>query len=603
MCGVAGLVVPPGREPGVRALERMVAALGHRGPDDRAVARVGTVGLGHTRLAIVDPGPAGRQPMSDAEGRWWLSYNGEVFNHEELRAALPPAPYRGHSDTETLLRALSEWGEGAIERCNGQFAFAALDTQGRRLLLARDAFGIKPLYLARHDGAIVFASELRALFAAGVPRRVRPDALRHTFERSWVGGRATPVEGIERVLPGSLLSVDLDTLAVSERRWYRPVDDVDPDRAGRLARAGREDAVDALEAELRASVARRLMSDAPVGTMCSGGLDSGLITAFAAAERPDIPTYVATVPGNDETDEGPWARAVAAHAGLDLRAAAFTTESLEAALVPTVEHFEYPLVVESALMIALAAGAARADGVKVMLTGESADELFAGYRGLRRHEFEDFAAAGRPLAAARAGLGRLTRRGRRSLRSASCADADRYERDSRDAAWRAYAHHRGARRRFETALADDLSTVLPHPLNRQDKNAMQHSVETRPPFLDPGVVGLVLNLPLEWRIAPDPKGIVRDLARRHLPRDVADRPKCNPATYGVTAHLRERGRAEFLERGVLRDLLEVPAEAWRRRIAEAPPYPAMQLWTGEIWCRAVVEGSPRGQVEADLWAA
>lgn len=603
MCGVAGWAVPLGREPEEAVLERMVDALGHRGPDESGIVRVGSVGLGHTRLAIVDPGPGGRQPMTDPQRRWWLSYNGEVFNHQELRAELPDRPYNGSSDTETLLRALSVWGEAAIERCNGQFAFAALDTTARRLYLVRDAFGIKPLYLARHRGGVAFASELRALLAAGVPRRVRRDAIKHTIGRAWVGGRVTPVEGITRVLPGSVATIDLDTMGVSERRWYAPAEDVDPDRARALAEAGREAAVDALEAELRASVRRRLMADAPVATMCSGGLDSGLVTAFAAEERPHIRAYTAAVPGDAVADEGPWAARVADHVGVELRRATLTRDSLREALVPTVEHFEYPLVVESSLVVGLAAQVAREDAVKVLLTGESADELFAGYRTLRRHEFEDLAAAGNPLATARVGIGRALRRGRASLRSLPCAEAERYESDTRAAARRAYSHHRGARRRFESQLIEDLNTVLPHPLNRQDKNAMQHSVETRPPFLDPAVVRLILNLPLEYRVGPWAKGVVLDLARRHLPSDVAERPKRNPATYGIAAHVREHGRPDFLEHGVLRDLLEVPAETWRRRIAEAPPHPAMQLWTGEIWCRTVLEGRPRGEVEDELWAA
>jgi asparagine synthase (glutamine-hydrolysing) len=443
---------------------------------------------------------------------------------------------------------------------------------------------------------------LRAVLAAGVPRRVRPDAIRQTIARSWVGGRVTPIEGVVRVLPGSVVTIDLDTMAITERRWYRPVDDIDPERARELAGAGRVAAADALETELRAAVRRRLMADVPVATMCSGGLDSSLVTALAGAERPQMAAYAATVPGDGVMDEGPWAERVARHAGVELRSAALTPESLRETLVPTVEHFEYPLVVESSLIVALVAGAARRDGVKVLLTGESADELFAGYRGMRKHEFDDFATVGKPLATTRLEVRRALRRGREALRSAPCAEADRFERDSRAAAWRAYAHHRGARRRFESALADDLSTVLPHPLNRQDKNAMQHSIETRPPFLDPGVVGLILNLPLEFRVSPEAKGIVRDLARRHLPDDVAARPKRNPASYGLSGHLREHGRPDFLQEGILRDLLEVPADAWRRRIAAAPPYPAMQLWTGEIWCRSVLEGRPRAEVDAELWA-
>jgi asparagine synthase (glutamine-hydrolysing) len=575
----------------------MVAVLGHRGPDATGIALVGSVGLGHARLSIVDPSPAGSQPMEHPTGRWWLSYNGEVFNHEDLRAELPDHRYRGGSDTETLLHALASWGERAIDRSNGQFAYAALDAAGRRLLLVRDPYGIKPLYLARHGEAILFASEMRALFAAGLPRRPRLDAVAHTFARSWVGGRTTPFEGVSRVLPGTVVSVDLDSLELSERRWHSPTEAVDPERAAALAGLGREQAVDLLEQELRAAVRRRLMADVPVAAMCSGGLDSSLVTAFAREEQPGIRAYTTTVPEQPSVDEGPWAERVARHLGIELRTMPLTPESLCGVLVPAVEHFEYPLVHETALTVALTARAARKDGVKVLLTGESADELFGGYRTLRRREYEELTARGRPLQAGRLWARRLLE----SRPAAPCAEAADHERETRRAARAAYAHHRGARRRFESALADDLSTVLPHPLNRQDKNAMQDSVETRPPFLDPAVVELALNLPLELRVQPRPKGIVRDLAARHLPRDVAERRKVNPFQFGLAGHLARMARPAFLEQGRLRELLEVPADAWARRIAEAPPYASMQLWTGEIWCRTVLEGRPAAEVESELW--
>src|SRR5207248_1565016 len=224
MCGIAGCIVAPGGRPDRGALERMAAAIAHRGPDDRGIEILGQVGLVNTRLAIVDPSPVGHQPMSGADGRWWLTYNGEVFNHLELRAQLGPRAWRGGSDTETVLAALEEWGEAAIARCNGLFAWAALDTAGRRLLLVRDRFGVKPLYLARHDGALWFASELRALLAAGVPARPRTDVLAHAVAYGWAEGPRTPLEGIDRVAPGGLVEVDLSTLSLSERRWYDPAD-------------------------------------------------------------------------------------------------------------------------------------------------------------------------------------------------------------------------------------------------------------------------------------------------------------------------------------------------------------------------------------------
>jgi len=598
MCGIAGCVVPPGREPDRVALGRMVAALRHRGPDAEGVAVVGSVGIGHARLSIVDPGPEGDQPMAHRRG-WWLSYNGEVFNHEQLRAELPPHPYRSRSDTETLLHALATWGESAIGRCNGQFAFAALDSEAGRLLLVRDAYGIKPLYVARLGEAVLFASEMRALLAAGVPRRVRRDALEHILARAWVGGRETPLEGIFRVLPGTVLTVDLETLSVSERRWHSPTAPVDPERAAALAQLPREQVVDALEDELRASVRRRLMSDVPVATMCSGGLDSSLVTALAHDEQPGIRAYTAAVPERPQSDEGPWAERVTRHLGMEQRTAELTTASLSAALVSTVEHFEYPLTSEGALTGSEVARMAAEDGVKVLLTGESADELFAGYGLLRRRERADFAARRRPLRAGRGALERSLERVRGV--SAPCTEAERYEREARRCARAAYAHHRGTRRRFESALAADLSIVLPHPLNRQDKSVMQHSVESRPPFLDPAVVSLVLNLPLEHRVEPHPKGILRDLALRHLPRAVAERPKAGPRVLELDRHLRRLARPAFLKDGRLRELLRVPADAWAQQINEAPAYASMQLWTGEIWCRTLLEDRRAAEIESELW--
>ena len=189
----------------------MAAALRHRGPDSSGIEVVDNVGLVHTRLAIVDPTAAGAQPMSDPAGEWMLTYNGEVFNHAELRDRLPGLDYRGGSDTETLLHALRVWGDAAIARCNGLFAFAALDRLAGRLLLVRDRFGVKPLYYAPRTDGLWFASEIGVLLAAGVERRPRADVLLHTLDHGWANGPLTGVEGVFRVLPGHAIEVDLAT--------------------------------------------------------------------------------------------------------------------------------------------------------------------------------------------------------------------------------------------------------------------------------------------------------------------------------------------------------------------------------------------------------
>src|SRR4051812_6453400 len=269
MCGIGGCVAPPGAAVSREALERMAAAMRHRGPDDSGVEIVGNVGLVHTRLAIVDPSPVGHAPMASVDGQWWLTYNGEAFNHLELRAALGGRAWRGGSDPEPVVEARAAWGDDAIARINGLFGLAALDLRERRLVLARDRFGVKPLYVARFGGALWFASEMRALLAAGAPREADPQVLLQSIAAGWVTGPWTPLRGVRAVLPGTLVEVSLDTLEERSRMWYAPEDVVDAERAAALGRRSRAALRDELQDTLRTAVRRRLMGDVPVATMCS----------------------------------------------------------------------------------------------------------------------------------------------------------------------------------------------------------------------------------------------------------------------------------------------------------------------------------------------
>ena len=544
----------------------MAAALRHRGPDDGGVEIVGNAGLAHRRLSIVDPSPAGHQPME--LGGWWLTYNGEVFNHLELRSELPARAWRGGSDTETLLHALGTWDEGAIERCNGLFAFAALDTRARRLLLVRDRWGVKPLYWMRHEGSLWFASEIRALPAT----QPDPGLLRDALFRGWLNGADTWVAGVKRVLPGTILSIDLDTLEATERTWYEPADVVD----------GPADPA-ALEDELRAAVRRRLMADVPVGTMCSGGLDSSLIAAFACDEHPDIRAYNAAVADQPDVDEGPWAERVADALGIELRTVTLTAESWRAGLVETALHNEHPLVHESSVPMAMIAGRAHDDGVKVLLSGEGADELFGGYDWAHFREAREWAARG-PM---------------RLLRRATVAGEPAYERAVRERALAAYAGHGGARARYEAALLASLRTYLPHLLNRQDKNTMQRSIETRVPFLDPAVARLALNLPLEARVEPERKALLRELGARVLPPGVAERSKIGFG-FDIDRYL-GAARPEFLGDGALREVLGVARADWGPRVAELRGQPRMLATTAEILLRGLAGGESPEAIDRAVW--
>lgn len=594
----------------------MATALAHRGPDDAGVEVVGSVGLVNTRLAIVDPGPAGHQPMSDGAGRWWITYNGEVFNHAELRAELPPAEYRGTSDTETLLHALGAWGEEAPGHCNGLFAFAALDTARRRLLLVRDRFGVKPLYVARHDGVIWFASEIAALLAAGIPRRARPDIVERAIGAGWANGPATPLDGVTRVLPGTLVSIDLDTLEASERRWYRPAEAVDPERARALAALDEPRLADALEEELRRSVHRRLMADVPIGALCSGGLDSSLVTALAAAERPDLHLFHAGVVDQPDADERRWAAQVAAHCGLEHHVAPVSARTWRRDLVSVVRHLEYPLTHVASVPISQVAALARSHGVKVLLTGEGSDELFGGYAVRHWDAYADFFARRSPYRRARRAASRVWDAARSApprapsvweARTPSPPEVSAHQADVLDAARGAYAHHRGSRRQLEASLLTDLGLYLPHLLNSQDKANMRSSVEARLPFLDPEVVALTVNLPLEARVEPVRKHALRLVAARHLPAEVANRPK-HGFWFDARRYLIDATRPAFLADGRLRQVLGVGRADWEARMAAVradaglgASYNTTLHWTAEIWCRTVLDGEPVEAVEEALW--
>lgn len=603
MCGIAGCVAAPGTRADEDALRRMAVALAHRGPDDSGVVVQDNVGLVHTRLAIVDPTPAGHAPMRGPAG-WWLTYNGEVFNHRALRATLgPEVEWRGGSDTETVLRLLERFGEGALPRLNGLFAFAALDPSGRRLLLARDRFGVKPLYVARHAGALWFASEIGALLAAGVPREPDRDVLAQALVRGWSNGPWTPIAGVTRVMPGTLVSVALDTLDADERRWYDPLEAIDPASASSAAD---------LEPALRASVERRLMADVPIGAMCSGGLDSSLITAFArdAAGGP-VHAFNASVPDQPDYDEGEWARRVARHLGVELHTVELTADAWRADLVGVVRHIEYPLTHESSVPMMQIAALARSLGVKVLLSGEGADELFGGYSWLHLEDAADFAArTRRPEAAARAAYRfaqRRLRAGRQTLREPLRGPSERvyeWERAELERSIAAYGHLRvRSRRRLAGGLAWDLATYLPHLLNRQDKSTMQSSIETRVPFLDPEVVAVALNMPLEQRLEPERKQVLRDIARRVLPDGVADRPKVGFG-FEIDRYLgADVARPGFIADGRLREALGVADRpAWQARVAAAAGQSALLLWTAEIWCRQFLDGDSDDAVADALWA-
>lgn len=590
MCGVAA-VLGPGATPETAA--RMAAALRHRGPDRVAARGRPTAAVAAARLAVTGPGEAGDQPMDDGG---LLVFNGEIHNHRAVRARLPRRSYRGDSDTETLLAALDEWGDEALPRLEGPFAFVHVARGTGMVTVARDRFGVKPLYLARHGERWFVASEIKALLAGGVPAVADPAALRAVVADYWTNGAETPLRGIRRVPPGAVLTFDGAGRLVGQRRWFEPADLIDPGEAARQAALSPEEWHDELESTLRTAVRGRLPQDdgTGAGVLCSGGLDSSLVLALANAEGAPLPAYVASFPDQPEADETGWAAEVARSTGSPLTPVEVSADAWREHFAASVWHFEYPLVHQNSVALATVARRARADGLRVLLSGEGADELFGGYPSRHRVPRLAFGAADGSLEVPARRNGAL----RRALGVEVAADAG-YARRLRESLDRAFAHLPGPRRALAVALAADLRLFLSHGLNRLDKNLMQASIEAREPFLDTALAAFALNAPLDRHLVPVLKAGLAAVARRRLPAAVVDRKKAG-FNFSLASYLKELDD-RVLESGVLRAVLEVPDDRWRAIVADAEERTKFRLWSAEVWCRLFVEGMDLAEVNGVVW--
>jgi len=377
VCGIFGIVEKEGARVDADVLARASATLRHRGPDDEGVwlSADGRVGLAHRRLAIIDLSPGGHQPKSDAAGRLHVTFNGEIYNYRSLREELRGHGHAFHtaSDTEVLLAAYRQWGTACLSRVRGMFAFALFDEEARRLFLARDRAGEKPLFFRHDDGRLVFASELKALLTTpDFPRRLDRLALDHYLTYGYVPGELCMLEGVRKLPPAHALVYDLQGDRLERfRYWSLPPSAVQSmDRADAL--------VDELEGLLSQSVREQLVADVPVGILLSGGLDSSLVTAMAARVSPSPPrTFTITFPGHGGFDEGPHARLVARHFGTEHTE--LEAEPATCSLLPELaRQFDEPIADSSMVPTYLVSRLIR-EHARVALGGDGGDELFGGY--------------------------------------------------------------------------------------------------------------------------------------------------------------------------------------------------------------------------------
>ena len=523
MCGIAGEVRNDGRLPDVAAVGRMVDSMGSRGPDGAGVWSAGSIALGHRRLAIIDLSGRGHQPMVDSDLGLTVVFNGCIYNHRELRRDLEGAGHRfvSTSDTEVLLKGWQEWGEGLVDRLAGMFAFAVAERDTGRLVLVRDRLGVKPLYLAEVGGALRFASTLPALVAGGgVDTAIDPVGLHHylTFH-AVVPAPRTLLQGVQKLPPATLLVVEPDGRRRERRYWDpwsapRHHEEADP-RAWQ----------NAVEAALRVAVRRRMVADVPVGVLLSGGLDSSLIVALLADEGQDtLSTFSIGFEsaGGEDGDEFRWSDQVAERYATDHHQLRIPTDRVLDALPGAVGAMSEPMVSHDVVAFYLLSQEV-SQHVKVVQSGQGADEVFAGY-----HWYQTMAALPEDGAPGDGLAEYASVFFDRTHDEVNAAVNPEYalDRDVSRAFVEEWFAAPGADTPVERALRLDTSVMLVEdPVKRVDNMTMAFGLEARVPFLDHELVELAVACPPEWLVAGGGKGILKELARPLLPADVVDRPK------------------------------------------------------------------------------
>ena len=596
----------------------MTRALAHRGPDAEGYFfdEPLRVFLGHRRLSIIDI-DGGAQPMSSADGALITSFNGEIYNHRELRRELEARGQRfrtDHSDTEVLLCGYAEWGEALVEKLDGMFAFALLDRPRQKLLLARDRFGEKPLFYHVSPDRLVFASELPSLrrHPAVASLGVNPRALQKFFAYSFLPGRLTPYCGVERLLPGTTVCCDLRSGIIAERRYWRFAIEPGDEPPGTC-----NDWAEEVAALLRAAVRSRLQSDVALGVFLSGGIDSSAVAAFARPETGPSGLSTFTISFSEKSfDESHYAAAMAQVLRSDHHVELCDSSSMQVMAPEILHRLGEPLGDPSLLpTFMLSRHAAR--HVKVALSGDGGDELFAGYdpfRALRLAERYQ-ALVPRPvhrglrLIAARLppsdGNMSFDFKLTRALRGLSFAPA------VWNPVWLAALAPDEIARIFDERLSlEDLyseaielwdAAKSPSPVDRtlefytnlylpddilvkSDRAGMMNSLEVRAPFLARDLVEYVRRLPHQAKYrANTTKWILKRALQRHLPPAIVDRPKKGfgiPVSKWVR-HLEQSGSK------ALAGLNDAPFREW------ATAHRARRRdYRGALWCRFVLAQMP-----------
>lgn len=652
MCGITGLYAPQ-----YAAIDKLcqqsLALIKHRGPDSSGIFQNidHGVALGHARLAIIDLSPMGYQPMHSLDGQVIIVFNGEVYNFSELRVELEKQghTFRGHSDTEVLLNlylSVRNNPQGIakmLRQINGVFALAIWDADCEAMLLARDSFGVKPLYYSAGDRGFAFASEIKALssFATAIfdesfrLNDLDVSALDRYLTYLWCPGSQTPTQRVKKLLPGQAMWVKQGRISETFTWHQLPVSRQLVSHRQKIRPMKLTEFISGTEQYLRQAVHRQLVADVPVGAFLSGGLDSSAIVAFAREQNPDIRCFTIESIGGQESgfaDDLPYARRVAKHLGVSLDVVRIDANRMASDLERMVWQLDEPLADPAPLNVLYISQLARQHGIKVLLSGAGGDDLFTGYRRHRALMAEKWwvwlpISARRKLAQFSGSLDQSRVMGRRLVKlfSGAALDGDArlvnyfrwVQRDDLD---RLYSDEfrsalNGSKAeapmlnflkdfpsktsRLERMLAVEQRFFLTdHNLTYTDKMSMAVGVEVRVPFLDLDLVEFASHIPAKYKQSgKEGKWVLKKAMEPYLPHDVIYRPKS-----GFGAPLRRWMRFELRE--MLGDFLSV--ESLQKRGLFNPTavqqlisnndtgrvdasYTLLSLLCIEIWCRQFLD--------------
>ncbi len=572
MCGIAGIICHQEVEPEARLLEEMKSLIAHRGPDGSGIYHRNNVGLVHTRLSIQDLSEAAHQPMIDPSSNYCISFNGEIYNFPQLREELMQQgiTFESSGDTEVLLKACIHYGvEATLPKLNGMFAFAFWNNKTQELWLARDRMGIKPLYFTSTKKGTMFASEIKAL----VPfmDEVKPDisVLFEVLSGGTVWEPNSMVHGVNALNPGSYIRISNSRDKIVQKEYFSVFSLVDESTYATYNNASLQDMSQEFMRLMQESVKIHAISDAPLATLVSGGIDSSLISALTNQYCPGISLYHADVVG--EQSEKKYAKQVADFLKLDFVCAEMNKDVYVHDLVVTTLFHETPSAYHpNDVPFQLIAKRAHQDGIKVLLTGEGADELFIGYghaskeiiRNKLRHVFTKglvLGNAGRLINKIYGGTSGPSMIENLATRGTSFEWKQRSEETYRFIKDPVEKQALISSNMYQKAHLNSL-------LQRNDRMGMMHGLESRIPFLENEMVKFAVNLPLKFKhphsffsmIAGNPltrnKTVVRRAARNLVPDSITTRKKLGfPITPEHYIHLQD----DFFEDGFLQETLRI----------------------------------------------